>query len=105
MPQPNIPNFPGNPKELEGVEKALLALSYGVHVIGSRDMDAVGELEHGLLGPGDLFGAAGEGWKLGVGQGGILVRCGSMVPRARLSGQGAARQRRSQNDSLRLPSR
>ena len=39
MPQPNIPNFPGNPKELEGVEKALLALSYGVHVIGSRDMD------------------------------------------------------------------
>ena len=39
MPNPAIPNLPGQPKELEGVEKALLALSYGVHVIGSRATD------------------------------------------------------------------
>ncbi len=39
MPPPQIPNLPGQPKELEGVEKALLALSYGVHVIGSRAAD------------------------------------------------------------------
>ena len=35
----NLPNLPGSPKELEGVEKALLALSYGVHVIGSLAAD------------------------------------------------------------------
>ena len=35
----NLPNLPGSPRELEGVEKALLALSYGVHVIGSRAVD------------------------------------------------------------------
>lgn len=35
----NLPNVPGSPKELEGIEKALLALSYGVHVIGSRSAD------------------------------------------------------------------
>jgi hypothetical protein len=28
-----LPQLPGAPKELEGVEQALLALSYGVHVI------------------------------------------------------------------------
>jgi flavin reductase (DIM6/NTAB) family NADH-FMN oxidoreductase RutF len=32
----NMPNIPGGPKELEPIEKALLKLSYGVHVIGSR---------------------------------------------------------------------
>ncbi|WBL35014.1 hypothetical protein O0235_09460 [Tepidiforma flava] len=37
---PPLPSLPGSPKELEGVEKALLAeLSYGVHVIGSRAAD------------------------------------------------------------------
>ncbi|MBA4181166.1 MAG: hypothetical protein C0506_11305 [Anaerolinea sp.] len=39
VPPSNLPNLPGTPKELEGVEKALLALSYGVHVIGSRATD------------------------------------------------------------------
>lgn len=39
MPEPNLPALPGSPKELEPVEKALLALSYGVHVIGSRSSD------------------------------------------------------------------
>lgn len=34
-----LPQLPGSPKELEGVENALLALSYGVHVIGSRSSD------------------------------------------------------------------
>lgn len=34
-----MPQLPGSPKELEGVERALLALSYGVHVIGSRSSD------------------------------------------------------------------
>ena len=34
-----MPQLPGSPKELEGVEQALLALSYGVHVIGSRSSD------------------------------------------------------------------
>lgn len=37
---PQLPQLPGSPKELEGVEKALLALSYGVHVIGSRSSDS-----------------------------------------------------------------
>lgn len=36
---PELPNLPGSPLELSGVEKALLALSYGVHVIGSRAAD------------------------------------------------------------------
>lgn len=36
---PQMPDLPGSPKELEGVEQALLALSYGVHVIGSRAND------------------------------------------------------------------
>jgi flavin reductase (DIM6/NTAB) family NADH-FMN oxidoreductase RutF len=35
----NPPNVPGNPKELEPIEKALLKLSYGVHVIGSVSAD------------------------------------------------------------------
>ena len=39
MPEPHLPALPGSPKELEPVEKALLALSYGVHVIGSRSED------------------------------------------------------------------
>jgi flavin reductase (DIM6/NTAB) family NADH-FMN oxidoreductase RutF len=34
-----MPQLPGSPRELEGVEQALLALSYGVHVIGSRSGD------------------------------------------------------------------
>lgn len=39
MTHPELPHLPGSPLELEGVEKALLALSYGVHVIGSRAAD------------------------------------------------------------------
>lgn len=39
---PDLPVLPGSPKELEGPEKAMLKLSYGVHVIGSRS--AAGEL-------------------------------------------------------------
>ena len=39
MTHPELPQLPGSPLELEGVEKALLALSYGVHVIGSRSSD------------------------------------------------------------------
>ena len=38
----HVPDLPGRPKELEPIEKALLALSYGVHVIGSHSGD--GEL-------------------------------------------------------------
>jgi len=34
-----LPQLPGSPKELEPVEKALLKLSYGVHVIGSHAAD------------------------------------------------------------------
>ena len=34
-----FPNVPGAPKELEPVQQAMLAMSYGVHVIGSRDAD------------------------------------------------------------------
>lgn len=34
-----LPDLPGHPKELEPIEKALLALSYGVHVIGSCAAD------------------------------------------------------------------
>jgi flavin reductase (DIM6/NTAB) family NADH-FMN oxidoreductase RutF len=36
---PKPPPLPGRPKELEPIERALLALSYGVHVIGSRAAD------------------------------------------------------------------
>lgn len=35
MTPPDLPSLPGSPKELEGPEKAMLKLSYGVHVIGS----------------------------------------------------------------------
>ena len=43
MSQPvEFPNIPGSPREIEGPEAAMLALSYGVHVIGSRA--ATGEL-------------------------------------------------------------
>lgn len=35
MPIGDLPELPGQPKELEPIERALLALSYGVHVIGS----------------------------------------------------------------------
>ncbi|MEX0782254.1 MAG: flavin reductase family protein [Dehalococcoidia bacterium] len=31
-----LPQMPGLPRELSGVEQAMLALSYGVHVIGSQ---------------------------------------------------------------------
>ncbi len=36
-PGSQFPNIPGKPLELEGAAKAMLALSYGVHVIGSHD--------------------------------------------------------------------
>jgi flavin reductase (DIM6/NTAB) family NADH-FMN oxidoreductase RutF len=39
MPNRDLPQLPGSPKELEPVERAMLALSYGVHVIGSRSAD------------------------------------------------------------------
>ncbi len=39
MTHPELPQLPGAPLELEGLEKALLALSYGVHVIGSCASD------------------------------------------------------------------
>jgi len=40
MSQPSeLPQLPGSPRELSGVERALLKLSYGVHVIGSRAAD------------------------------------------------------------------
>ncbi|MBI5946859.1 MAG: flavin reductase [Chloroflexi bacterium] len=38
-PGQQFPNIPGSPKELEPVEKAMLAMSYGVHVIGSTSAD------------------------------------------------------------------
>ena len=41
MSHPELPRLPGSPLELEGLEKALLALSYGVHVIGSRSSDGM----------------------------------------------------------------
>jgi flavin reductase (DIM6/NTAB) family NADH-FMN oxidoreductase RutF len=34
-----FPNVPGQPREIDPVERAMLAMSYGVHVIGSRDAD------------------------------------------------------------------
>lgn len=39
MTNPELPQLPGTPLELSGLEKALLALSYGVHVIGSCSSD------------------------------------------------------------------
>lgn len=39
MQNPQLPDLPGHPRELEPVQKALLALSYGVHVIGSCSSD------------------------------------------------------------------
>ena len=36
MTHPQLPQMPGSPIELPGPEKAMLALSYGVQVIGSR---------------------------------------------------------------------
>ncbi len=39
MTHPNLPDLPGKPKELDPKERAMLALSYGVHVIGSRAAD------------------------------------------------------------------
>ncbi|MCK9518180.1 MAG: flavin reductase family protein [Dehalococcoidia bacterium] len=42
MTNPDLPSLPGSPKELEGPEKAMLKLAYGVHVIGSRS--ASGEM-------------------------------------------------------------
>ena len=36
MTHPELPQLPGNPKEIPGPEQAMLKLSYGVHVIGSR---------------------------------------------------------------------
>jgi flavin reductase (DIM6/NTAB) family NADH-FMN oxidoreductase RutF len=31
-----LPQLPGTPKEIEPIEQAMLKLSYGVHVIGSK---------------------------------------------------------------------
>ena len=42
MTHPELPALPGSPKEIPGPEKAMLKLSYGVQVIGSRS--ASGEL-------------------------------------------------------------
>lgn len=39
MAEVNFPSIPGKPRELEPVEKALLAMTYGVHVIGSCAAD------------------------------------------------------------------
>lgn len=39
MHSSNLPQLPGSPREFEPVERALLALSYGVHVIGSVDAE------------------------------------------------------------------
>ena len=37
MTHPDLPILPGSPKEIPGPEHAMLKLSYGVHVIGSRN--------------------------------------------------------------------
>lgn len=42
MTHPQLPSLPGSPKEIPGPEQAMLKLSYGVQVIGSRS--AAGEL-------------------------------------------------------------
>lgn len=34
-----FPTLPGQPKPIDPIERAMLAMSYGVHVIGSRDGD------------------------------------------------------------------
>lgn len=34
-----FPSIPGSPREIEPTEQAMLAMSYGVHVIGSHDSD------------------------------------------------------------------
>ncbi|MBN9493286.1 flavin reductase family protein [bacterium] len=39
MPNLDLPDLPGHPKPLDPIERALLALSYGVHVICSRAAD------------------------------------------------------------------
>jgi flavin reductase (DIM6/NTAB) family NADH-FMN oxidoreductase RutF len=39
MSHPDLPSMPGTPKQFEGPEKAMLKLSYGVHVIGSSAAD------------------------------------------------------------------
>ena len=39
MPHENTLDLPGEPMNIDPVEKAMLALSYGVHVIGSRAAD------------------------------------------------------------------
>lgn len=39
MTHRELPQLPGSPKELDPRERAMLALSYGVHVIGSRAAD------------------------------------------------------------------
>lgn len=36
MTHPEMPDLPGSPKELSPEEQAMLAMCYGVHVIGSR---------------------------------------------------------------------
>ncbi|MCC7363075.1 MAG: flavin reductase family protein [Dehalococcoidia bacterium] len=36
MTHPDFPVFQGSPKEIPGPEQAMLKLSYGVHVVGSR---------------------------------------------------------------------
>lgn len=38
-PGKQFPNIPGSPKQLEPVEKAMLAMVYGVHVIGSTSSE------------------------------------------------------------------
>jgi len=35
----NRPNLPGSPREIDPIEQVMLALSYGVHVVGSRAAD------------------------------------------------------------------
>ncbi|GAB4334102.1 MAG: hypothetical protein Kow0010_20930 [Dehalococcoidia bacterium] len=44
MAEVNFPSIPGKPRELEPVEKALLAMTYGVHVIGSCAADGTKNL-------------------------------------------------------------
>ena len=39
MNRPNPAPLPGSPKEIDPIEQVMLALSYGVHVIGSRAAD------------------------------------------------------------------
>jgi flavin reductase (DIM6/NTAB) family NADH-FMN oxidoreductase RutF len=39
MTHPHMPELPGEPKVIPPVEQAMLAMSYGVHVIGSRAGD------------------------------------------------------------------